>query len=90
MSIYGNILFERKYKKFCRGIKEHDIFYQWSVDLRDDIISYNQAKKVSRRVSRLRDIFWDIAYNIYHWGTDEPYIPDREQMYHFGKMEMFI
>ena len=96
MSIYGSILFERAHEKVLNGMKrqdDHDIFLDWDFpisDLKYGITSYNVAKKPSRKVCRLRDIFYDLAYNRYHHYTDEPYTPDREQMYHFGKMEIFV
>ena len=96
MSIYGNILFERKHEKVLNGMKyqdDHDIFLDWDFptsDLNYGITSYNKARKPSRKVCRLRDVFYDLAYNRYHFYTDEPYTPDREQRYHFGKMEIFV
>ena len=96
MSIYGNILFERKHEKVLDGIKKQDncdTFREGdrlADDLKYDMTLYNIAKKPSRKVSRLRDIFYGFAYNIYHPCTDEPYTPDREQIYHFGKMEIFV
>ena len=96
MSIYGNILFERKHEKVLNGIKKQDncdTFREGDRlvdDLKYDMTLYNIAKKPSRKVSRLRDIFHDLAYNGYHSWTDEPRTPDREQSYHFGKMEIFV
>ena len=96
MSIYGSALFERKHKKVLEGMKyldDNDIFTDWdfpSYDLKYDIKLYNIAKKPSRKVCRLRDVFYDVAYNHYHAGTDEPCTPDRKQRYHFGKMEIFV
>ena len=96
MSIYGNILFEREHEKVLNGMKrqdEHDIFLDWDFpisDLKYEITTYNIARKPSRKVCRLRDIFYDLAYNEYHSCTDEPYTPDREQSYHFGRMEIFV
>ena len=96
MSIYGSILFEREHEKVLDGMKkqdDHDIFMAWDsviFDLKYDMTSYNIARKPSRKVSRLRDILHDLAYNGYHSCTDEPYTPDREQSYHFGKMEIFV
>lgn len=96
MSIYGNILFERAHEKVLNGMKyrdDHDIFLDWDFPIRDleYLISlYNIARKPSRKVCRLRDIFHDLAYNDYHYYTDESYTPDREQGYHFGKMEIFV
>ena len=96
MSVYGCALFEREHEKVLNGMKyqaDHDIFLDWDFptsDLKYGITSYNIARKPSRRVCRLRDIFCDLAYNGYHPGTDEPHTPDREQSYHFGKMEIFV
>ena len=96
MSVYGNILFEREHEKVLNGMKyrdDHDIFLDWHCiinDLKYDVSTYNKAKKPSRKVCRLRDIFCDLAYNGFHYHTDEPYTPDREQSYHFGKMEIFV
>ena len=96
MSIYGNILFERVHKEVLKGMKyrdDHDIFLDGDLPIRDlkyEITSYNIARKPSRKVCRLRDIFCDLAYNGYHHCTDEPGVPDREQSYNFGKMEIFV
>ena len=96
MSIYGNILFERKHEKVLNGMKyqdDHDIFLDWDFpisDLKYSITSYNKVRKPSRKVCRLRDIFYDLAYNDYHYHTDMVWKADREQRYHFGKMEIFV
>ena len=96
MSIYGNILFERKHEKVLNGMKhqdDHDIFLDWDFpisDLKYEITAYNIAKKPSRKVSRLRDIFCGFAYNDFHEYTDTGRKPDREQRYQFGRMEMFV
>lgn len=96
MSIYGSILFEREHEKVLNGMKyqdDHDIFLDWDFpisDLKYEITAYNIVRKPSRKVCRLRDIFHDLAYNEYHYNTDDPYTPDREQSYHFGKMEIFV
>ena len=96
MSIYGNILFERAHEEVLEGMKyqdDHDIFLDWDFpisDLKYGITAYNKVRKPSRKVCRLRDILHDLAYNRYHFYTDEPSIPDREQSYHFGKMEIFV
>lgn len=97
MSMYGRALFERKHKKALKGMKGRDTLHEVAIfldsltdDLKYDIIAYNKAKKPSRKVCRLRDIFCEIAYNRYHYYTDEPCVPDRVQMYHFGKMEIFV
>ena len=96
MSVYGNILFEREHEKVLDGMKyrdDHDIFLDWHCiidDLKYDVSVYSRARKPSRRVCRLRDVFYDLAYNNFHYNTDEPCIPDREQSYHFGKMEIFV
>lgn len=96
MSIYGSILFEREHEKVLNGMKyqdDHDIFLDWDFpisDLKYEITAYNKVRKPSRKVCRLRDIFYDLAYNEYHYNTDDPYTPDREQIYNFGKMEIFV
>lgn len=96
MSIYGNILFEREYEKVLNGMKyqdDHDIFLDWDFpisDLKYGITSYNIARKPSRKVCRLRDIFWNLAYGEYHDDTDYSLEPDRIQSYNFGKMEIFV
>ena len=96
MSMYGCALFERKHEKVLKGMKEldnSDIFTEWDIsydDIKFEIKLYNIARKPSRKVCRLRDIFYDLAYNEYHSCTDEPYTPDREQSYHFGRMEIFV
>lgn len=96
MSIYGSALFERKHEKVLKGMEEqddNDIFMDWYLsfdDIKFEMKLYNIAKKPSRKVCRLRDIFCGFAYNRYHFYTDEPSIPDREQSYHFGKMEIFV
>ena len=96
MSIYGNILFEREHEKVLNGMKyqdDPDIFLDWDFptnDLKYEITAYNIARKPSRKVCRLRDIFYDLAYNDFHEHTDESWKADREQMYNFGKMEMFV
>ena len=96
MSIYGNILFEREHEKVLNGMKyqdDPDIFLDWDFpisDLKYLMTLYNKARKPSRKVCRLRDVFYDLAYNDFHYNTDELCIPDREQIYHFGKMEMFV
>lgn len=96
MSIYGSILFERKHEEVLEGMKyrdDYDTFmdlHHIIDDLQYDVSVYNKAKKPSRKVCRLRDILHDLAYNAYHYYTDDPCIPDREQSYHFGKMEIFV
>ena len=96
MSMYGCALFERKHEKVLKGMEEldnSDIFTEWYLsfdDIKFEMKLYNIARKPSRKVCRLRDIFYDLAYNEYHYNTDDPYTPDREQSYHFGKMEMFV
>ena len=96
MSIYGSILFERKHEKVLNGMKyldNSDIFTEWDIsydDIKFEMKLYNIARKPSRKVCRLRDIFYDLAYNGYHSCTDEPCTPDRKQSYHFGKMEIFV
>ena len=96
MSIYGCALFERKHEKVLKGMKaldNSDIFTEWDIsfdDIKFEIKLYNIARKPSRKVCRLRDIFYGFAYNRYHFYTDEPYTPDRKQSYHFGKMELFV
>ena len=96
MSMYGCALFERKHKRVLGGMKylDDNYFYtDWDFPIRDleYLISlYNKVRKPSRKVCRLRDIFCDLAYNGYHSCTDDPYTPDREQSYHFGKMEIFV
>lgn len=96
MSIYGCALFEREHEKVLRGMRyqdDHDIFVDWDFPIRDlkyDVSAYNKAKKPSRKVCRLRNVFHDLAYNYYHYYSDDPCAPDREQRYHFGKMEIFV
>ena len=96
MSMYGCALFERKHEKVLKGMEEldnSDIFTEWYLsfdDIKFEMKLYNIARKPSRKVCRLRDIFYDLAYNEYHYNTDDPYTPDREQSYHFGKMEIFV
>ena len=96
MSMYGCALFERKHEKVLNGMKylDDNYFYtDWDFPIRDleYLISlYNKVRKPSRKVCRLRDIFCGLAYNRYHFYTDEPSVPDREQSYHFGKMEIFV
>ena len=96
MSIYGCALFERKHEKVLKGMEEQDnsgTFLEWGIsydNIKYDIKLYNIARKPSRKVCRLRDIFYDLAYNEYHYYTDELYTPDREQSYYFGKMEIFV
>lgn len=96
MSMYGHALFEREHEKVLKGMKEQDTLRKVAIFLdspADDIQYamrvYNQAQKSSRKVCRLRDVFYYLAYNNYHCYTDEPCVPDRVQMYHFGKMEIF-
>ena len=94
--MYGCALFERKHEKVLKGMEEldnSDIFTEWYLsfdDIKFEMKLYNIARKPSRKVCRLRDIFYDLAYNEYHYNTDDPYTPDREQSYHFGKMEIFV
>jgi len=97
MSIYGRVLFEREHEKVLKGMKEQDTIREVAIfldsqtdDIKYGIIAYNKARKPSRKVCRLRDVFFDLAYNNYHCYTDEPCVPDRVQMYHFGKMEIFV
>ena len=96
MSIYGNILFERAHEKVLNGMKrqdDHDIFLDWDFpisDLKYEITAYNKVRKPSRKVCRLRDILWDLAYNDFHEHTDRGWKTDREQRYHFGRMEIFV
>ena len=96
MSIYGCALFERKHKKVLRGMKylnDHDIFVDWDFpisDLKYLITLYNKVRKPSRRVCRLRDVFYDLAYNDLHEHTDTSWKTDKEQIYDFGKMEIFV
>ena len=96
MSVYGYVLFEREHEKVLNGMKRQDncdTFREGDRlvdDLKYDTTLYNIARKPSRKVCRLRDIFHDLAYNRYHFYTDEPSVPDREQSYHFGKMEIFV
>ena len=96
MSIYGSILFERAHEEVLNGMKyrdDHDVFLDWDFptsDLEPLLILYNEARKPSRKVCRLRDVFYYLAYNDFHEHTDESWQPDREQSYHFGKMEIFV
>ena len=96
MSVYGYVLFEREHEKVLDGMKKQDncdTFREGdrlADDLKYDTTLYNKAKKPSRKVCRLRDIFHDLAYNGYHYYTDEPCTPDREQRYQFGRMEIFV
>ena len=97
MSIYGSVLFERKHEKMLKGMKGQDTLREVAIfldsltdSIQYDIRAYNKAQKPSRKVCRLRDIFCEIAYNRYHYYTDETCVPDRVQMYHFGKMEIFV
>jgi len=97
MSIYGRALFERKHEKMLKGMKGQDTLRKVAIfldsqtdDIKYDIIAYNKARKPSRKVCRLRDVFCELAYNNYHYYSDEPCAPDRVQMYHFGKMEIFV
>lgn len=96
MSIYGSILFEGAHEKVLNGIKyqdDNDIFLDWDFPIRDLkylITLYNKVRKPSRRVCRLRDVFYDLAYNDLHEHTDRDWKTDKEQIYHFGKMEMFV
>ena len=96
MSMYGCALFERKHEKVLNGMKrqdEHDIFLDQDFptnDLKYEITAYNIARKPSRKVCRLRDVFYALAYNDYHKYTDECWKTDKEQSYHFGKMEIFV
>lgn len=96
MSMYGRALFERKHEKELEGMKEQETLRKAAIfldsqtdDIWYDIRVYNEARKPSRKVCRLRDVFCDLAYNNYHYYSDEPCTPDRVQMYHFGKMEIF-
>lgn len=97
MSMYGRALFERKYEKMLKGMKGQDTLRKVAIfldsqtdDIKYDIIAYNKARKPSRKVCRLRDVFCDLAYNNYHYYSDEPCAPDRVQRYNFGKMEIFV
>lgn len=96
MSIYGNILFKRAHEAVLKGMKyqdDHDIFLDVDLPIRDLkylITFYNKVRKPSRKVCRLRDIFYDLAYNDYHPCTDNSFESDREQSYYFGKMEIFV
>ena len=96
MSIYGNILFEREHEKVLNGMKyqdDHDIFLDWDFpisDLEYLITLYNKVRKPSRRVCRLRDVFYNLAYNDLHEHTDTSWKTDKEQIYDFGKMEIFV
>ena len=96
MSIYGCVLFERKHKKVLRRMRyldDHDILVNWDFPIRDldyFIALYNEVREPSRKVCRLRDVFYDLAYNDFHKYTDTGRKPDREQSYHFGKMEIFV
>ena len=95
MSIYGSILFERKHEEMLKamgvwiGSYTSPITFELTT-VHDTLMFYNVAKKTSRKVCRLRDIFWNLAYGEYHDDTDYSLEPDRIQSYHFGKMEMFI
>ena len=95
MSMYGRALFERKHEKVLKGMKKQDDhtmlpYWDFPDDIKYDIIVYNKARKPSRKVCRLRDVFCDLAYNNYHYYSDEPCIPDRVQSYNFGRMEIFV
>ena len=96
MSMYGCASSERKHEKVLGGIKylDDNYFYtDWDFPIRDleYIISlYNKVRKPSRKVCRLRDVFYALAYNDYHKYTDECWKTDKEQIYNFGKMEIFV
>ena len=95
MSTYGKILFERKHEKVLKEIRrvDREIYSPITFELNtvhDTLTFYNVAKKTSRKVCRLRDIFWNLAYGEYHDDTDSSFEPDRIQSYNFGRMEIFV
>lgn len=81
MSIYRSVLFERAPMR---------VFDSSLGTVHDTLRFYNVAKKTSRKVCRLRDIFWNFAYGEYHDDTDILSESDRIQSYNFGRMEIFV
>lgn len=97
MSIYGSVLFGRAPMLMLIRMAELDedldfrlTFYSFLDTVRDTLTFYNVAKKASRKVCRLRDVFWNLAYDEYHDDTDHSFEPDRIQSYNFGRMEIFV
>ena len=86
MSIYGSILFEREHEKALNTMRRMDreldfiLIFDSSLDtIHDTLKFYSVAKKTSRKVCRLRDILWNLAYDEYHEDTDSSFEPDRKQ-----------
>ena len=97
MSIYGSVLFGRTPRRMLIRMAKVDeesgeslAFDSYLDTVHDTLTFYNVAKKTSRKVCRLRDVFWNLAYGEYHDDTDSSFDSDREQSYHFGKMEIFV
>lgn len=95
MSTYGNILFERKHKEMLKAMDVWIGSYTSPVTfelntVHDTLTFYNVAKKTSRKVCRLRDIFWNLAYGEYHDDTDYSLELGRIQSYNFGRTEIFV
>lgn len=95
MSIYGSVLFERTPMLMLMRMAELDeelhapITFELET-VHDALMFYNVAKKTSRKVCRLRDIFWNFAYGEYHDDTDYSLEPDKKQSYNFGRTEIFV
>lgn len=97
MSIYGSVLFGRTHRRMLIRMAKVDeelgaslTFDSYLDTVHDTLTFYNVAKKTSRKVCRLRDIFWNLAYGEYHDDTDSSFESDRIQSYNFGKMEIFV
>ena len=93
MSIYGSVLFERAPMFMLMRMAELDEVTSAEADtehIHDSLTFYNVAKKTSRKVCRLRDIFWNFAYGEYHDDTDSSFESDKIQSYNFGRTEIFI
>lgn len=95
MSLYGSVLFERTPTFMLMRMTElyKELYSPITFELNtvhDTLTFYNVAKKTSRKVCRLRDIFWNLAYGEYHADTDYSLESDRTQSYNFGRTEIFV
>ena len=96
MSTYAKSLFNGKPKHFLKDCYEDhsSLFYKavYEVeleDIHDALVDVNTVRKPSRKTCRLRDFLWRILYSKYHDHTDAYLVPDRDQFYWLGKMEIF-
>lgn len=73
-----------------RGLNYYMFFGCSLTTVSDTLQFYNVAKKTSRKVCRLREIFWNLAYDECHDDTDDSLESDRTQSYNFGRTEIFV